>query len=369
MTSTLAFQLGLCYHKAMFLKIRNKIEKELKHLASKKGKLYPLQHTCPLLFRSIKDFILRKGKRVRPILFVIGYLGFKKSAPEKLYRAAAALELLHDFMLIHDDIIDKSQIRRNKLSMHAMLDKYLSRYNKKKVSGEDLAIVIGDILYAVSLQSFVSIETNPKRKEEALKIFIDALTRTGSGEFIELLAGLKDIDKISKDEIDKIYELKTAYYTFSAPLMMGAILAGANTMQTKKLSGYGIHIGRAFQINDDILDMFGDEKKIGKSALTDLKEAKKTLLIWYTYHSSDKKGQKFIKQILRKEKADRKDLDKIRKLIIESGGLKHCRKEISANLKKADEIIASSEINRQYKNLLKKYFQGLTFNLTPRQKE
>ena len=349
----------LCYHKAMFLKIKNKVEKELKIYIRDLERLYSLHKISPVLFKHIKDFVLRSGKRIRPVLFIVGFCGFSKKILPGLYRSAISCELLHDFMLIHDDVIDKSQTRRGKPSMHAMLNKYLCNEKSAKFSGEDLSIVVGDVMYAISMHAFLSVKQDYEEKEKALKVLLDAAMYTGSGEFIELLSGIKSVGTIGKKDIYKIYDLKTAYYTFSAPLMMGAILAKAGKNEIDKLFKYGIYLGRAFQIKDDILDMFADENQIGKSTLTDLKEAKKTILIWHAYKKSDAKDKRFIEKILSKENAGKSDLKKIRKIVVTTGALDCTKIEISFFLKKAKEIISRSMMKPKYKNLLKDYCEQI----------
>jgi geranylgeranyl diphosphate synthase type I len=182
---------------------------------------------------------------------------------------------------------------------------------------------------------------------------------TGSGEFIELLSGTKSVRETNKKDIYKIYDLKTAYYTFSAPLMMGAILAKADKKEIDKLFKYGIYLGRAFQIKDDILDMFADEKQIGKPTLTDLKEAKKTIPIWYAYNKSNDASKRFIERILSDENAGKNDLEKIRKIALEAGALDCSKTEISFFLSKAKEIISSSKMKLPYKRLLKGYCEQI----------
>ena len=270
----------------MFLRIKNRIEKELKIYTREFNKEYSLSSLSPLLFNKIKEFISRDGKRVRPVLFCIGYLGFAKKPARGIYRSALSLELLHDFMLVHDDIIDKSETRRGKLSMHALLNRQFSKNKKLKFSGEDLTLVIGDVMYALALDAFLAIREDPGRKEKALKKLISAALYTGSGEFIELLLSAKPMEKVTQNDIYKVYDYKTANYTFASPLTMGAILAGAKTTQIEKLYRYGMCLGRAFQIQDDIIGTFGKETQTGKSSLTDLKEAKRTLLIWYAFRKA-----------------------------------------------------------------------------------
>lgn len=339
----------------MLEQIKNRIEGELSGFVAEIDKAYSLNRMSPLIFKSIKDFVLRDGKRVRPILFVVGYSGFAKRQARGLYASALSIELLHDFMLVHDDIIDRSNMRRGKPSMHEMLNRHLKKLKNVKFNGQDLSIVVGDVMYAMAIRAFLSIEEDMERKEEALKRFIEAAIYTGSGEFLELLYGTNDIGKITREDIYKVYDYKTAYYTFACPLATGAILAGAVPRQVKVLSDYGVCLGRAFQIYDDILGMFSSEKEIGKSALTDLKEAKKTVLIWYAYKNASAADRAAMKRILSKTGADREDLLVMRRIIRESGALDYARGEIGKLLKKSQEAISSSGMKPQYKAFLKNY--------------
>jgi len=287
---------------------------------------------------------------------VLGYLGFAKNpAPQGLYASSLCMELLHDFMLVHDDIIDKSDLRRGRPSMHSMLKKHIAGDKNIKFSGEDMAIVIGDIIYAMATDTIMTIQENPLRKEKALKQFVRAAMYTGSGEFIELLCGTKGLRNITKEEIYKIYDYKTAYYTFACPLSIGAILAGANPKQIRAITKYGIYLGRAFQIKDDILGMFGDENKIGKSTLTDLQEAKKTLLIWHAYNHSSEEIKRAIERILVKKTVTTSDLKTMRELIISMESLRFAKQEISTLASKAKNLIGSSKMKKRYKDFLCHY--------------
>ncbi|MFH1199135.1 MAG: polyprenyl synthetase family protein [Candidatus Omnitrophota bacterium] len=343
----------------MLDKIKNRIEKELPKFITDLDKSYSLSKLSPILFQNIKEFVLRKGKRVRPTLFIIGYLGFSKNKPANLYRSALSLEFLHDFMLVHDDIIDKSELRRGKPAMHTMFNKYLKKFKKAKFSGEDLTIVAGDIMYALGLQAFLSINEKKERKELALRKLIDALIYTGSGEFIELLYGAKDINKITQRDIYKIYDLKTAYYTFSFPLTIGASLSGAKESEITTLFQYGAYLGRAFQIKDDIISMFSAQEKIGKSVLADLQEAKKTIIIWYAYNNSKKKDRTKINHILNKKAVTKTDLASMRKIAKTSGALEYAKKEVASLIQEAASMLDRSKISQRSKKLLYSYCQKI----------
>ena len=343
----------------MLPQIKKKIDLELRQFLQDTDKSYLLKEISPLLFKSIKDFILRDGKRIRPTLFILGYQGFSKKKAPGLYQSALSVELLHDFFLIHDDIIDKSDTRRGKPSLHKVFDSYLTKYKNLKFNGQDLAIVAADAIYALAIKAFLSIKTNSQHKDKALQKFIKASVYTACGEFIELLIGAKKIKDVTEKEIYKIYDYKTAYYTFASPLSMGAILAGARKNQIDILSNYSLFLGRAFQIKDDILSLFFDEKKTGKSTLTDLQEAKKTLLIRYTYNHASEKNKTLIENILRKKKVTKLDLLKARKIAKESGALNYAQNKISILTGKAKKIISSSKMKTKYKNLLSWYAEQL----------
>ena len=339
----------------MFLRIKNRIEKELKQYAGEFDKTYSLSSLSPLLFNNIKEFIGREGKRVRPVLFCIGYLGFAKKQARGIYRSALSLELLHDFMLVHDDIIDKSETRRGKLSMHALLNKGFVKNRKLKFTGEDLTLIIGDVMYALALDVFLAVKENPARKEKTLKKLITAALYTGSGEFIELLLGTKPMEKVTRDDIYKVYDYKTANYTFASPLTMGAILAGAKRAQVKKLYHYGMCLGRAFQIQDDIIGTFGKEIETGKSSLTDLKEAKRTLLIWYAFRKAGKRNKALINKVMASDNAGRKELELIKNLIRETGALAYAQCQIKDLFSKAQKEISGLKMRREYKNTLNEF--------------
>lgn len=339
----------------MFEQIKVRIENTLGRYINALGKTYRLDTISPLLSRMLKDYVLRPGKRVRPALFVAGYLGFVKKAKPGIYTSCLSIELLHDFMLIHDDIIDRSDTRRGRPAMHRMLGSRFEGKKDVKFTGQDLAIVAGDILYAIAVNTFLEIREEPARKEKALKRFIDAALYTGCGEFIELIYGMTPMKDIRKEDIYKIYDYKTAYYTFACPLSIGAILGGASENDSQRLFDYGICLGRAFQIKDDILGMFGDEEKIGKSVLTDLQEAKKTLLMFYTFRNSSSGDRRIMHGILSKKTVNRSDLRRMCSIMEQSGGLAQATRDIAACEKKAQLLLESCAMKPVFKKSLADY--------------
>lgn len=341
----------------MILEIRNRIESEIARLLSEAGDLCRLKEISGVLYNNIKEFILRDGKRIRPLLFMIGYMGFTSRRPAGLYRSAVSLELIHDFTLIHDDIIDRSDERRNAPSMHSCFNKLLKERKGIKFTGADLAMITGDIIFAVAIRSFTAIKEEPKRKEAGLGQLLSAAIHTGSGEFIELTSQLTPLDNTSRQDIINTYDLKTAHYSFAAPLSIGATLAGAKKAQADKLFRIGILLGRAFQIQDDIMDMTGTGA--GKKALNDVKESKRTIIIWHAYNRACKQDKTAIARIFSKPDPSPSDLAAVRKIALKTGAVALAEKEIGLFIKQAEELIAATAMDNRYKGLLVSYSKGL----------
>ena len=338
----------------MITRIRYQIEKSLESFLKKVRKEYKLHLASPILYKSMKDFTLRGGKRIRPLLLILSYKGYSRrniKPPDNLYNAATCTEFLHNFMLIHDDIIDRSDLRRGKPTMHRLLRKAAKTKDREKL-GSDLSIIVGDILYALAIDAFLSIHEDPRRKEKALKYFVKTAAFTAMGEFIDIIHGVKNIGRITEKDVFLNYTLKTAKYTFECPLVIGAILAGASTQDTQKLSRLGIMIGQAFQIQDDILGIFGSEKSIGKSILSDIAESKKTLLVCHAHQKLKKQERKRFLKHFSKTKKTYRDLVAIRKIFVQSGSLRYSLNKIKTLLDQSLKITLQLKMKKRYRQLL-----------------
>jgi len=335
-------------------KLKRDIDREIKVFLAEADKKYGLNKISPLLFSGIKDFLMRPGKRIRPILFILAYEGYSKKSsisPRELIRASLSIELLHDFLLIHDDIIDRSELRRGRPAMHKFFGHKLGVSPTSGI-GEGLGIVAGDIIYALAMEAFLASDETLRRKEKALKELIAATVFTGVGEFIDITGGSKSIDLISRKEIFDIYTLKTAKYTFEGPMRIGAALAGAKDSELNKLSKLGIILGRAFQILDDMLDIFMTSKNTGKPILSDLSESKKTLLAREAYHRLDSASGRIFKRLFTKINKTKRDLERLKKLIKNTDAPEYCLATIYGLLEEAGSVINGLGIKKRQKDTI-----------------
>ena len=338
----------------MIERYRQLIEKSLSSFMDKIKRDYKLHLVNPLLYESIREFSLRQGKRIRPLLLILSYKGYcpeGKKIPPSLYNASTCIELLHNFMLIHDDIIDRSHLRRGKPTLHKILGRIIRTKDQEKL-GYDLGIIAGDIIYALAIDAFLAIREAPQRKERALKYFVQTAAFTAMGEFIDTVHSVEGLHKVKEKDVFLNYTLKTARYTFDCPLVTGAILAGADKADIKQLSRLGILIGQAFQIQDDIIGIFDSEKNIGKSILSDLAESKKTILVCHAYRRLNPHARKSFTTFFNKPTKTYQDLVTIRKLFLKTGSLTYSLKEVEIRILKSLRILQSLKMKPQYKNII-----------------
>ncbi|RJP28076.1 MAG: polyprenyl synthetase family protein [Candidatus Omnitrophota bacterium] len=324
-------------------------------------KNYKVNSVSPALYQCIKDFLQREGKRIRPILYIVSYCGYAKNKKinfPKLLRSSLALELFHDFMLIHDDVIDKSYLRRGRPTLHILFNNKFG-VSKKSQLGEHLSIIAGDIIFALAIDSFLQIDENLSRKQLALKKLVETAAFTGAGEFIDVVNSTKNIEQISQKSIYLNYLLKTAKYTFETPLLLGGILNGVPDKELKKLSKLGVNLGLAFQIQDDLLDIFSSSKSIGKPILSDLVESKKTLLLWQAYKKLNNNDKITIRRILKKEKKTNSDLLAFRDLIRKSKSQQYCFNKALSLLKTADSICRSLQMGSENRKIIQEFINKL----------
>jgi geranylgeranyl diphosphate synthase type I len=231
----------------------------------------------PLVRRALNnlsEFTLREGKRVRPLLMIIGYIACGGKDLARIRKASVSMELVQSMLLIHDDIMDCSDMRRGGPSFHRMFG---PAGGPPHDLGSSLAIIGGDLAESLAGSALSSSGFPPGMCLRAIRSQSEMVRDTGYGQMMDV--SLSSRDAVSERDIEMLQVHKTAIYTFDGPLRIGAILAGAKKGQLRSLHEYAIPVGVSFQIIDDVLGFFGDPKKGGESDISDLKEGKSTLIL------------------------------------------------------------------------------------------
>jgi geranylgeranyl diphosphate synthase type I len=239
--------------------------------------------------QQVRQFALRPGKRIRPLLVMIGH-GIATGAAEPdpaVIRTAAALELLHTFLLVHDDVADRATTRRGGPSLNRMLAR--GRF------GDDLAVVMGDHLFARAIE--LILESGSSRASDAARCLLQACRFTAAGQLLDLQLSRAPLGEVTLFQTLKVAQLKTARYAFVAPLICGAILGGADEALKDALERAGRNAGIAFQLRDDLLGLFGDGERSGKSSSTDYFEGKRTFPVIAAWTRADARGRRRLEEL------------------------------------------------------------------------
>jgi len=278
----------------------------------------------PKSLRQASEHLIKAGgKKLRPSLVVLACeaVGGK---PENALKTAAAMELIHTFSLIHDDIMDKDDLRRGEPSVHVLW-------------GEPMAILAGDTIFSKAFDTILETGINDvssARVLEALKTVVDSCIKICEGQACDM--GFEEkFDVKEKEYLNMIYK-KTAAL-IAAATRSGAILGGGNPEQVEALSEYGRLIGMAFQIQDDYLDVVSDAEEIGKPAGSDIVEGKMTLMVVHTIEKASSEDKEKLISILKSGSEDQ--VEEAIALFEKYGSIEYTHNIALNNVEQAKELL------------------------------
>ncbi len=269
----------------------NQIEQTINALF--KGITFPSEPSG--LYDPLRYMIEIGGKRIRPRLCLTVFSLFRESFSEEIFEPAIALEVFHSFTLLHDDIMDKSPLRRGKPTVW-------------KKWGADTAILSGDVMQIDAYRRMS--KASPDKLPRVMELFSRTAAMVCEGQQYDM--DFESIPDVSMDAYEKMIGLKTAEL-LACSAAMGAVIGGADDKAVKALYDYGYQLGMAFQVADDYLDAFGDEKVFGKPIGGDILNEKKS---WLTVRALEKTSDKssFIKLYARQVESDSEKEAKIREV-------------------------------------------------------
>ena len=238
------------------------------------------------LYEPGRYFLSIGGKRIRPVLCLMGNELFDDIKPDA-WQVATAIELFHNFTLIHDDIMDKAPLRRGMQTVHHKF-------------GDSTALLSGDVMLIVAYEYLNKI--NSSYLHRILSLFNQTAKQVCEGQQLDMDFEKQDIVKL--EDYLMMIELKTSVL-LAASLQMGSIIGGASAHNCNHLYQFGKNLGIAFQVQDDYLDAFGDPEKFGKDVGGDIRQNKKTFLLLYAMEAANGKQKEEIDFLLKNEPADK----------------------------------------------------------------
>jgi len=269
------------------------------------------------------QILARGGKRIRAALVMTGYYMCGGTDKQMILEAARAIEMMHAYILILDDIQDRSPVRRGGPTAHEILTAY---HRKHHLSGsaEHFGVALA-LNGAISASHSASVMlANLANVDEALRIkavstLNQTMTVTAHGQTSDIMHEVSA--KVSADEVEQVMEWKTAYYTFLNPLTVGMGLAGADSTDT--IREYSLQAGKAFQVGDDVLGVFGSEFESGKSPLDDIREGKRTVLTVYALEHADSADKNFLIHMLGNQDLTQAEFARFKDVVVSSGALQY----------------------------------------------
>ncbi|WP_331727935.1 polyprenyl synthetase family protein [Streptomyces sp. NBC_00158] len=260
--------------------------------------------------------VVADGKRLRAAFAYWGWRAAGQPDSEAMVRAATAMELVHAAAVVHDDLIDESPVRRGLPTAHLALRGAVPEGPGREAAGRALAMLVGDLLTAWSGQLFASCGLPAGYLARARPLWATLARELIAGECLEVLRTRAAPSETGSLEIVRY---KTAKYTVEHPLHLGALLAGAPPELLDALTAYGLPLGEAFQLRDDLLGVFGDPARTGKSNLDDLVGAKPTALLALALARSGPTDRARLHELLSHPGPGADRLDELRALLTRSG--------------------------------------------------
>lgn len=292
------------------------------------------------------------GKRIRGALTLCGYEMHGGTDTHLISLVAGVIEGLHAYMLVIDDVADHALTRRGKPTAHKQMEAFLAAQHATgnyQQTATDMAIS-GALTGQHKAQVIIAkLQIEAARKQRVIEIINNRLIRTGLGQILDM-ASTTGIP-LDTDIIKSIALSKTAFYTFQMPLEVGAVLAGAPDASITLLKQYALHAGFAFQMQDDIMGVFGDEQKMGKSAKSDIIEGKQTLLLAYAIEAASKTQRAELRQALGNPDITEAQFKRCQDIIVSTGALNKIGVRANDQVALAHEVLDKAPTDWPTKNV------------------
>ncbi len=314
------------------------------------------------LVGKLDPYVLGRGKRLRPALLYYAYRGCGGDA-EWILRPSMAVELLHTYLLIHDDIMDRAETRRGQPSAHVAFaeDHRRRRWGgSPDRHGQSVAILLGDLAYSYAVELFHAAADEGGSGAEVRRCFATMCREVIVGQYLELTAGYRS--GLTEEDLLRVLRMKSGRYSMQRPVELGALMARAPEETVADLSRVGSSIGEAFQLQDDLLGMFGDSREVGKPVGSDLAENKYTVLIHATLERAGAADAALVRAALGNPALSRSEVERVQAIIRDSGAERRVLGMIEERLSAAARRLAGLELAPEGRM----FFEGLADYLRKR---
>ncbi|WP_377642118.1 polyprenyl synthetase family protein [Oryzobacter terrae] len=326
-------------------RVQECLDLELAHQAQVVAELGP---DVDDLLRAVAD-LLRGGKRLRAAFLYWGHRAAGRPDSDALVRLASAMEIFQAAALIHDDVMDDSDTRRGLPAAHrAMASAHAGRgwTGDPDRFGLAGAVLAGNLCLTWADEVYATSGLAPDDVARGRPLFDRMRSQLMAGQFLDVVESMRPWTGVEAGErverAGRVITYKSAKYTVEHPLLIGAATGGLDGEGTAALSRYGLDLGRAFQLRDDLLGVFGDPEATGKPAGDDLREGKRTVLLAHALAGADDGGRALLDQLVGRPDLDRDAVDELRGVIAGSGAVDVLEAEIGSLADSARAALASA---------------------------
>ncbi len=272
-------------------------------------------------WRAIDRLFRAGGKRLRPYMVALSYSAFVRDSDiDRIIPAMAAEELLHQAVLIHDDIIDRDTVRYGVPNITGQYDviyeEMIDDVAERRHFSNSAALLAGDLLLSSAYQVLQRTDVPCENLRAATETFANAIFTVSGGELLDTETAFR---RAGRADAHTVALYKTAHYSFVGPLVIGAELAGSSSETIDSLRHFGEKLGIAFQLQDDLLGVYGDSVETGKSTSSDIVEGKRTYMIELFEELANEQQRHEFLEVFHKTDASDGDIEKARKLLDDSG--------------------------------------------------
>jgi geranylgeranyl diphosphate synthase type I len=326
--------------------LRDRVAKALDaFLVSQRPTLDGISEDVAPIAEAIAEFV-DGGKRLRPAFCYWGWRAAGGDDCDEIMTAAASLELLQACALVHDDVMDGSDRRRGAPSVHrkfGALHRVAGWHGNPESFGVAAAILLGDLCLVWSEQMLATCGLEPAALLRTQPVYDRMRVELMTGQYLDVVE--QSMGGVSVERALRVARFKSAKYTIEGPLLVGAALADASPEVAAALSAYGLPLGEAFQLRDDILGVFGDPTATGKPAGDDLREGKRTVLVAETLSRADVPETAVVRRHLGDPGLDGDDVERLREIITSTGALAEVERMICDRTSQALEALGSAGLD------------------------
>ncbi len=336
-----------------FTRLKERVDEALQdHLEAPLARVRQASEALVPAADELHEFVA-EGKRIRPALLYLGFQAVGGRTLSAVDGPALALELLHTCALLHDDVIDRAATRRGRPTTHltfAQRHRDAGWRGDADAYGEAMAILLGDLAFVQADELFLHATVPSEPLLAGFRRFTMLREEVMVGQTLDLHAATAGVT--SREVALSIATLKSGRYSVARPLEVGALLAGAPEELVEGLGTFGDPLGRAFQVRDDLLGVFGDATVTGKSSASDLAEGKRTLLIAEAYDRADAAGRDLLDEHLGDPQLDDATAEQLRQVVEASGARRAAESYVDEAIEQARRQLRSLHIDAEVRETL-----------------